>query len=96
MAGHSDVELQATLDAADAYSSQPDDQAPADEWEKWIELQGAASTVAGCVQTVVAGGQVDRKAVAEAGLLFDGLHRMGWHQEETAAWCRVRDLLLCR
>ncbi len=61
-----------------------------------MELQGAASTVAGCVQTVVAGGQLDRKAVAEAGLLFDGLHRMGWHQEETAAWCRVRDLLLSR
>ncbi|WP_432545023.1 hypothetical protein [Kineococcus sp. SYSU DK002] len=96
MAGHSDVELQAALDAADVYSSQPDDQAPADEWEKWMELQGAASTVAGCVQTVVAGGQLDRKAVAEAGLLFDGLHRMGWHQEETAAWCRVRDLLLSR
>ena len=96
MAGHSDVELQAALDAADAYSRQPDDQAPADEWEKWMELQGAASAVAGCVQTVVAGGQLDREAVAEAGLLFDGLHRMGWRQEGTAAWRRVRDLLLSR
>ena len=96
MAGHFDGELQAALDVADAYSSQPDDQAPADEWEKWMELQGAASTVAGCVQTVVAGGQLDREAVAEAGLLFDGLYRMGWHREETAAWRRVRDLLLSR
>ena len=96
MAGHRDVELQAALEAADAYSSQPDDQAPADEWEKWMELQGAASTVAGCVQTVIAGGQLDREAVVGAGLLFDGLHRMGWHREETAAWRRVRDLLLSR
>lgn len=61
-----------------------------------MELQGAASTAAGCLQTVVAGGQLDRKAVAEAVLLFDGLHRMAWHQDETAAWCRVRDLLLSR
>ena len=61
-----------------------------------MELQGAASTVAGCVQTVVAGGQLDREAVVGAGLLFDGLHRMGWHREETAAWRRVRDLLLSR
>jgi hypothetical protein len=96
MAGHRDVELQAALEAADAYSSQPDDQVPGDEWEKWMELQGAVSTVAGCVQTIVAGGQLDREAVVEAGLLFDGLHRMGWHQEEAAAWCRVRDLLLSK
>ncbi|WP_106210713.1 hypothetical protein [Kineococcus rhizosphaerae] len=96
MAGHPDVELQAALDAADAASTQPDDQAPADEWEKRMELQGAASTVAGCVQTVIAGGQLDRDAVAEAGLLFDGLQRMGWRPEETAAWRRVRDLLLSR
>ncbi|MFD0481493.1 hypothetical protein ACFQ46_02720 [Kineococcus sp. GCM10028916] len=96
MAGHTDVELQAALDAADAYLRQPDDGALAEEWEKWMELQVAASTVAGCVQTVVSGGQLDREAVAEAGLLFDGLHRTGWHREETAAWCRVRDLLLSR
>ncbi|WP_432545061.1 hypothetical protein [Kineococcus sp. SYSU DK002] len=96
MVGPRDMELQAALDAADAYSSQPDDQASADEWEKWMELQGAASTVAGCVQSVVAGGQLDREAVVEAGLLFDGLHRMGWHREEIAAWGRVRDLLLAR
>ncbi|WP_432537763.1 hypothetical protein [Kineococcus arenarius] len=96
MAGHPSVELQAALDAADACSGQRDDEAPADEWEKWVELQGAASTVAGCILTVVSGWHLNREAVAEAGLLFDGLHRMGWHQEEIAAWRRVRDLLLSR
>ncbi|WP_432512261.1 hypothetical protein [Kineococcus sp. SYSU DK001] len=48
------------------------------------------------MQTVLAGGQLDREAVAEAGFLFDGLHRTGWRRGETAAWRRVRDLLLSR
>jgi hypothetical protein len=96
MAGQRDAELQVAFDAADAHSRQPGDEACADEWEKWMQLQGAVSTIAGCVQTVLTGGGLDRDAAAEAGLLFDGLHAMGWRREETAAWGRVRDLLLAR
>lgn len=90
------MRLQTAINAADACFQQLEDGAPADEWEKWMELQVAVSTVAGCAQNVLSGGQLDREAVAEAGLLFDGLHEMGWHLEETAAWRRVRDLLLSR
>lgn len=91
-----DARLQAALDAAEALSEGLDDLAPAHEWENWMELQDAESALAGCASSVLAGAPVDREAVADAGLLLDGLHRTGWRPEETAAWGRVRDLLLAR
>lgn len=82
--------LQTALEAAEALSEGLDDHAPAPEWENWTELQDAESSLAGRALSVLAGAPVDREAVADAGLLVDGLHRTGWRLEETAAWGRVR------
>ncbi|WP_432498672.1 hypothetical protein [Kineococcus gypseus] len=91
-----DAQLRAALQHAAAHTTAPDDDAPAQQWHTWMDLQEAGSTLAGCAHTVLAGGQLDRHALAQASHLLDAAHDADQYPHESAAWRRVRDLLQAR